>query len=267
MRFIIGIALVTLMVRAESASPRDSLEAMLNMSLEELMNFEVITPTHDRVALNAVPGSVTLITREQILKSPAQTIPELLRGIPGVNVRWNPMVQTIDIRGFGSNPFTSRILLLIDGVPYNSWNKGGFPQHPGFDFFNLDYVEHIEVLRGRGSALYGKSAFSGVINIVTLSGDNQQVNRVRALAGDDQTVMASVTQGWQFGTEGSFLLGARKFEGIMPTEFWDKYGTGKTDGYDLFTKLKWRGWELTYYRIDDQLDGFVLPLGRRAGRQ
>ena len=79
--------------------------------------------------ISKVPNSVTVITAQQIRESGARSIPELLRLVAGVNVRWNPMVQTIDIRGFGQNPFTSRVLLMIDGVPYNAWDKG-FPQHP-----------------------------------------------------------------------------------------------------------------------------------------
>ena len=239
----------------------DEFGQLFDLSLEELMQFEVVTPTRTKVELGSAPGSVTVITRDQIRRSPAQSIPELLRGVPGLNVRWNPMVQTIDVRAFGSNPFTSRVLLLIDGVPYNSWNKGGFPQHPGFDFFNLEYVHHIEVLRGPGSALYGENAFNAVINIVTLAGDDVQVDRVRILEGDLNTRKLSVTQGWQWGEDSKLFLGARQFEGTMPMELWEDYSDGTTSGYDLFAKLNWRDFEFTYYRIDDSIDGFFEPFG------
>ncbi len=114
-----------------------SIKELLQLDLEEVMNYEVITPTKTLTPLFKTPGTVSVISYKDIQKSSATTIPELLRLVAGVNVRWNPMVQTIDIRGFGSNPFTNRVLLMIDGVPYNSWNKGGFTQHPGFDFFSL----------------------------------------------------------------------------------------------------------------------------------
>ena len=87
----------------------DEFGQLFDLSLEELMQFEVVTPTRTKVELGSAPGSVTVITRDQIRRSPAQSIPELLRGVPGLNVRWNPMVQTIDVRAFGSNPFTSRV--------------------------------------------------------------------------------------------------------------------------------------------------------------
>ena len=106
----------------------------------------VYASTKSAVPIKWAPGSVSVINYSQIRKSGARTIPELLRLVPGVNVRWTPMMQAIDIRGFGANPFTSRVLLLIDGVPYNSWNKGGFPQQPGFDFFILQFSLTMQLL-------------------------------------------------------------------------------------------------------------------------
>jgi iron complex outermembrane receptor protein len=105
---------------------------------------------------------VTVITHAQIKESGARTIPDAVSLVAGLNIRWNPMVQTMDIRGFGSNPFTSRLLLMIDGVPFNAGDKGGFPQQPALDFFVLQNVKRIEIVRGPGSALYGENAFWGV---------------------------------------------------------------------------------------------------------
>jgi outer membrane cobalamin receptor len=130
------IAPFILIVTAPAVSVAGTtLEELLELSFEDIINYEVVTPTKGGKSLLKTPSTVSVISYQDIQRSAETTIPELLRQLPGVNVRWNPMVQTIDIRGFGSNPFTSRVLLLIDGVPYNSWNKGGFPQHPGFDFF------------------------------------------------------------------------------------------------------------------------------------
>ena len=98
-----------------------------------------------------------MITYEEIKKSSARSIPELMRLVAGLNIHWNPMVQTIGLRGFGSNPFSSRVVLMIDGVPF----KAGFPQPPGLDFLVLQNVNRIETVRGPGSALYGENACWG----------------------------------------------------------------------------------------------------------
>src|SRR5438045_6101354 len=98
---------------------------------EEQLKGEAATKTE--IPISKAPSAVTVITAKQIRESGARTVPDLLRFVAGVNARWNPMTQTIDIRGFGENPFSNRVLLLLDGVPYNSGDTGGFPLSPAYD--------------------------------------------------------------------------------------------------------------------------------------
>lgn len=252
----IGAALV-----GGGAHGDDSVKNLLSLSLEELADYVVVAPTRLASRVSDVPGAVSVITFDQIRRSGARTIPELLRLVPGVNVRWNPMVQTIDIRGYGSNPFTSKVLLLIDDIPYNSWNKGGFPQHPGFDFFNVRNVKHIEVIRGAGSALYGENAFNGVINIVTLSGNEFASTQATVFAGDRDTAVVDLAHGQALGTEGALFASARYQRGRLPSEMWDN---SDSDGYDLFLKAEYGGATATYYRRDDEFEGFSDPFGGPA---
>ena len=211
--------------------------------------------TKTEIPLSEAPGSVTLIPYSRIKESGARTIPEVLRMAAGVDVRWNPMVQTIDIRGFGQNPFTSRVLLLIDGVPYNSWNKGGFPQHPGLDFFGLENVKQIELLRGSGSALYGENAFWGVINIVTLSGRDLEGGRIEGTYGDLDTETLKLSYGRSVG-EGSIYVSAKALRSQLPTKFWAEENDSQVRARDLFIKGEYKGLELSYFRYEDELDGF-----------
>lgn len=90
---------------------------------EEQLKVEAATKTE--IPISRAPSAVTVVTAKQIQESGARTVPDLLRLVAGVNVRWNPMGQTIDIRGSGENPFSNRVLLLIDGSPYNSGDTGG----------------------------------------------------------------------------------------------------------------------------------------------
>ena len=69
---------------------------------------------------------------------------------------------SISVRGLGGKPNT-QILVLIDGRP----DFQGIFGHPLNDAYPLDNVDHIEVLRGPASAVYGTNAFGGVINIIT----------------------------------------------------------------------------------------------------
>ncbi|NIB42621.1 TonB-dependent receptor [Pseudomaricurvus alkylphenolicus] len=266
-QFLITVSFVLVSSTTTVADPslnnrnlsEDTLEQLLELSFDEVINYEVVTPTRSGMPLSKIPGAVSVITYQDIQHSSASTIPELLRLVPGVNVRWNPMVQTIDIRSFGSNPFTSKILLMIDGVPYNSWNKGGFPQHPGFDFFNINNVKHIEVVRGAGSTLYGENALNGVINIVTFSGEEFNTTRARLYSGNNDTNSFSVTSGLRLGDSGSFFATARVSEGQLPTELWQEEDS-KARAVDVFVKGKYKGLQLSYYRRQDDFDGFSDPV-------
>lgn len=118
--------------------------------------------------LGEAPGATAVITAEQIARSGALNIFDLLRRVPGVDIRYTPMGGHIGIRSTGPSPFSEQVLLLIDGTPYNSPDKGGFPGHPNYrGFFPLDRIERIEIIRGPISVLYGSNAFGGVVNIVS----------------------------------------------------------------------------------------------------
>ena len=114
------------------------------------------------------PGATTVITAEEIERSGASNIFDLLRRVPGVDIRFTPMGGHISIRSNGASPFSEEVLMLIDGSPYNSPDKGGFPGHPNYTgFFPLSRIARIEVVRGPVSVVYGANAFGGVINIVS----------------------------------------------------------------------------------------------------
>src|SRR5436305_3953429 len=152
---------------------------------EEQLKVEAATKTE--IPISKAPSAVTVVTAKQISESGARTVPDILRLVAGVNVRWNPMTQTIDIRGFGENPFANRVLMLIDGAPVNSGDTGGFPLSPAFDLFPVENIKRIEVVRGPGSSLYGENAYWGVINIVTLSGEDLAGGQAQLLGGARST--------------------------------------------------------------------------------
>jgi len=254
----VGLALIALLFLPALAGAQGSVSDVQLLAEE---GFTIQAATKTEIPVSKAPSSVTVITAKQIRESGSRTIPELLRLVAGVNVRWNPMVQNFDIRGFGQSPFTSRVLLLIDGIPYNSWDKGGFPQHPGFDFFMLQNVKRLEIVRGPGSALYGENAFWGVINIITLSGEDLQGGRVELYGGDLENQAVSALYGSKLGQDGSLFVSARAQRGQLPMAFWYEEADSVAKGTDFFVKGKLKSWELSYYRHEDTLDGFDARIG------
>ena len=128
-----------------------------------LVDGTLSTVTKTERPLKTAPLAVTIITRQQLDAIGAVTIADALRLVPGVNTRWSPMGPVFGVRSLGTTPFASRVLVLIDGVPYNSPDKGGLSGHPAYeDFFPIEQVKRIEVVKGPGSALYGQNAYQGV---------------------------------------------------------------------------------------------------------
>src|SRR5258705_8550989 len=188
------IIVIPLALGAQTTQPKTIGEVALFG--EEQLKVEAATKTE--IPISKAPSAVTVVTAKQISESGARSVPDLLRLVAGVNVRWNPMTQTIDMRGFGENPFANRVLMLIDGAPVNSGDTGGFPLSPAFDLFPIENIKRIEVVRGPGSSLYGENAFWGVVNIVTLSGEDLAGGAVEVAAGTRETRESTFLYGRKF---------------------------------------------------------------------
>ena len=133
--------------------------------IDESLPTVVITATRTLTPLENVGSAVSVITREQIEKSQARSLPDLLRTVPGVSVAQSgrPGGQTsVFVRGLNSN----QTLFLIDGARITN------PLNGLVTLSNLtpDQVERIEVVRGPESTLYGADAMGGAINIITKKG-------------------------------------------------------------------------------------------------
>src|ERR1051326_8093528 len=229
---------------------------------EEQLKVEAATKTE--IPISKAPTSVTVITAKQIRESGARTVPDLLRFVAGVNARWNPMTQTIDIRGFGENPFSNRVLLLLDGAPFNSGDTGGFPLSPAYDFFPIENIKRIEVVRGPGSSLYGENAYWGVINVVTLSGEDLAGGDLQLVGGSLSTQIASGVWGQKFASC-SIIGGVRYQQTQFPVAIWldDK---SKLKGTDIFLKAQRGDWQGSAYKHDDRMSpGFDEELGPAVG--
>ena len=114
------------------------------------------------------PLNISVITREDINKSSARTIPELLSQQAGIAARdffgSNGALATVDLRGFGAAA-GQNTLILLDGRRITNADLSGV-QWAAIPFAS---IERIEIMRGSGAVLYGDGATNGVINIITRS--------------------------------------------------------------------------------------------------
>jgi len=118
--------------------------------------------------IRRLPASVTVITEEEIRKSAARTLPELIAAEVGFTMKDfygnNAAYTSIDLRGFGvTGP--QNTLILLDGRRLNDFDLSGV-QWPAIP---LASIERVEIVRGSGGVLYGDGATAGIVNIVTRS--------------------------------------------------------------------------------------------------
>jgi iron complex outermembrane receptor protein len=129
-------------------------------------NAVIVTSTRLTEEAALLPATVTVLTAEDILRSPVQTLPELLALEAGVSTRslyGNHATQaTVDIRGFGAAS-TQNTLLLLDGRRLNDIDLSAVD----FSSIPLESIARIEIIRGAGGVLYGDGAVGGTINIIT----------------------------------------------------------------------------------------------------
>jgi iron complex outermembrane receptor protein len=117
------------------------------------------------------------------------------------------------------------------------------------------------VVRGPGSSLYGENAFWGVINIVTLSGEDLQGGHLEGFGGGERgTGSGGASYGHRMG-EASVFVSAKYLRSQLPMEFWMDDG-GHSKGTDVFSKVTWKGLQASYYRHEDKMGGFdeELPI-------
>jgi len=130
----------------------------------------VITATRFPDPASGSLSNLSIITRADIERSPARSIPDLLKTVVGIDVR--PLYgsmgidATIDIRGTGEAA-GSNTLILVDGQRLNPVNMSGSQ----WDTIPLSAIQQIEIIRGSGTVLYGDRAAAGVINIITDKSD------------------------------------------------------------------------------------------------
>ena len=118
------------------------------------------------VDLRASTAAVSVITRSDLERTQAHTLPDALRYVPGLrftSLDGNGSLPVASARGFFGGGENEYVLLMIDGVPVNTTRTSLVE----WMSIPVAAIERIEVFRGGGSVLYGDAAIGGVINVIT----------------------------------------------------------------------------------------------------
>ena len=168
---------------------------LTTLQIEDLMNVDVTSASRKEQKLSEVPAAVFVITKEDIQRSGATNIPDLLRMVPGLEVaQINPSTWAISARGFNGQ-YSNQLLVLIDGrTVYTPIFSGVYWDAQDVA---LELIERIEIIRGPGAAIWGANAVNGVINIISKN------------AKDTQSGMATVSGGTLEHGSGELRYGGR----------------------------------------------------------
>ena len=167
----------------------------------------VVSASRVEESFNKVPANIKLISREDIVKSGATSIPQILSQLGGLLIRGNSLGQfnidaVVDMGGYGSTA-TSNTLILLNGQRINPADSGG----ASWESIALGSIDRIEIVHGGSSVQYGNGATGGVINIITNQITTNR-NIVSVTAGSFGTRIFSASLSHQLESDLAFQLNA-----------------------------------------------------------
>ena len=179
------------------------------LSLEELLSVEITSVSKKAEKASDAAAAVFVVTQEDIKRSGATSIPEVLRMVPGLQVaqidanKW--AVSSRGFNGFSSN----KLLVLMDGrTVYNPlfsgvlWNAQDTM---------LDDIERIEVIRGPGASLWGANAVNGVINIISKHSVDTQGGLLTAGTGSEEKGFGAARYGAKVNDHTTYRVYGKNF--------------------------------------------------------
>jgi iron complex outermembrane receptor protein len=249
--------------QAQNPVPIDLSQA----SLEDLLNITVTSVSRKEQKLSQAASAIFVINQEDIRRSGATNIPDLLRMAPGVDVEQiDANAWAISIRGFNSR-YSNKVLVLIDGRSvYNpvfsgvQWDQIGMP---------LEDIERIEVIRGPGGTVWGANAVNGVISIITKSSRDTKGGQVTTGGGSQMRTSNEMQYGGAAGQTGTYRVYGDYFNignsaaqgGGASNDRWERVDGGFRSDWDLSKadSLMIQG-DLFAYREHQTTSSFISPL-------
>lgn len=227
----------------------------------------VVTGSNNATGRNLLPYTVSVIGSSQLevtghtqlLSALSGRVPSLFvteRNIFGFGLS-NGGSGGVKIRGAGGSP-TNSVLMMVDGQP----QFAGLYSHPVADFYETEYVDHVEVLRGPASVLYGSNAAGGVINVITKNAVRDGVRTILSTQyGSFNTWNSSLSSAIRRGKFSSLVsLGYDRTDGLEDNFDFKQGNLYVKAGYDFskawnlradYSLMNFTGNDPVYPRLDD----------------
>ncbi|HEX3753578.1 MAG TPA: TonB-dependent receptor plug domain-containing protein, partial [Rhizomicrobium sp.] len=183
------------------------------LSIQQLANVEITSVSKAPEPLSDAAAAAYVITHDDVIRSGATSLPEILRLAPNLEVMQSSASSyQITARGFNGNAanesFSDKLLVLIDGRSVYS------PLHAGVFWDTQDVlpedIERIEVVSGPGGTLWGANAVNGVINIITRNAADSSGGLIDLGVGDQES-SAAIQYGGKLDDDVDYRVYAKDF--------------------------------------------------------
>jgi len=171
-KITLGFGLLAVGLSASAAYAQDTTRTL---------NTVVVTASRSPKKLSDIGRVVTIISADEINKSQGKSLPQLLNTVAGITFSGANNAPGISTSVFLRGASSGNTLILVDGFPVN--NASGIDGSYDLNAISMDLIDHIEILKGSGSTLYGSDAVAGVINIITKKAKEQGLTGGLQLTG------------------------------------------------------------------------------------
>jgi outer membrane receptor protein involved in Fe transport len=227
------------------------------LTLEQLMQVQVVGAALHPQTLQDAPASVTVITAEDIRKYGYRTLGEALASVRGFYTTNDRTYETIGVRGFSlPGDYDSHVLVMVNGhnmadniFDFNLFFGNGFP-------IDMNLIRQIEIIRGPAAALYGSNAIFATVNVITKSSGEAGPLTITTDAGSFGEKKVQISDTGSLGSA-KFLFSGSIYDntGESPL-FFSAFNTTQNNygnaidmngekGYHFFANLVWRNWTVT----------------------
>lgn len=220
------LVLLAMAFQANPTRPQSKSQDLSKLSIDDLMNIEVTSVSKKEQKLSTVAAAIFVITQEDIRRSGATSIPDLLRMVPGLDVgQINGSTWAISSRGFNAQ-YSNKLLVMIDRrIVYT-------PNFAGVYWDTLDLpledIDRIEVIRGPGGSVWGANAVNGVISIFTKKAGDTSGGMVESGGGTIEQGLGTAQYGGKLGKQTDLRVYTKYFN---RSHLLDLTGQNGADGW------------------------------------
>lgn len=242
---------------------------LAQMDLEDLMEMNVTTVSKREQSLSKTAAAIHIITQEDIRRSGAVTVAEVLDLAPGVQAdRSSRILWSVASRGMRAL-YSDKLLVMLDGRSVYNPLAGGVNWENVLP--SLNEIERIEIIRGPGTSTWGANAINGVINIITYDSELTTSTRTAVGAGNEEKIFTRLRQGGRNGNlTGRINVDYRNvnagFDPELNSDANDPFSTQQ-----ISSRLDWKpqpsdaiSWDFGYTKAslhgDTDLDPVIEPL-------